>query len=91
MIVIVGDYAKVEAGADGAITQYFYNPDAYFRFVDDVRSWQTVEPAIDFTASMGVYCFAPRALAYIEPGERLDFLVDGKRGLPPLPKIHGGR
>jgi NDP-sugar pyrophosphorylase family protein len=31
------------------------------------------KPAIDFTASMGVYCFAPRALAYIRPGERLDF------------------
>ena len=30
--------AKVDAGADGAITQYFYNADAYFRFVDDVRA-----------------------------------------------------
>ncbi|NOZ11941.1 MAG: methylenetetrahydrofolate reductase [NAD(P)H] [Gammaproteobacteria bacterium] len=25
---------KVEAGANGALTQYFYNPDAYFSFVD---------------------------------------------------------
>lgn len=25
---------KVEAGADSAITQYFYNADAYFRFID---------------------------------------------------------
>ncbi|TWG94360.1 5,10-methylenetetrahydrofolate reductase (NAD(P)) [Luteimonas sp. J16] len=30
--------AKVAAGADSAITQYFYNADAYFHFVDAVRA-----------------------------------------------------
>jgi methylenetetrahydrofolate reductase (NADPH) len=30
--------AKVDAGANGAITQYFYNSDAYFHFVDAARA-----------------------------------------------------
>lgn len=30
--------AKFAAGADSAITQYFYNADAYFRFVDEARA-----------------------------------------------------
>jgi methylenetetrahydrofolate reductase (NADPH) len=30
--------AKVEAGANAAITQYFYNPDGYFNFVDQARA-----------------------------------------------------
>lgn len=29
---------KIKAGANSAITQYFYNPDAYFRFVDQVAA-----------------------------------------------------
>jgi NDP-mannose synthase len=31
------------------------------------------KPRFEFEASMGVYCFAPRALDFIGPGERLDF------------------
>jgi methylenetetrahydrofolate reductase (NADPH) len=29
---------KVEAGADSAITQYFYNADAYYRFIDECEA-----------------------------------------------------
>ena len=38
--------AKIDAGADGAITQYFYNADAYFRFVDDVRRLGVEVPVV---------------------------------------------
>lgn len=37
---------KVDAGADSAITQYFYNADAYFRFVDDVRALGVEVPVV---------------------------------------------
>jgi methylenetetrahydrofolate reductase (NADPH) len=37
---------KVRAGADSAITQYFYNPDAYCRFVDDVHALGCTVPVV---------------------------------------------
>ncbi|MCC7635854.1 methylenetetrahydrofolate reductase [NAD(P)H] [Stenotrophomonas rhizophila] len=38
--------AKVDAGADAAITQYFYNADAYFHFVDAVRALGVSVPIV---------------------------------------------
>ena len=37
---------KVGAGADAAITQYFYNADAYFSFVDNVRKLGVTVPIV---------------------------------------------
>ncbi|MBW9264629.1 MAG: methylenetetrahydrofolate reductase [NAD(P)H] [Candidatus Thiodiazotropha sp. (ex. Lucinisca nassula)] len=37
---------KVEAGADSAITQYFYNADAYFRFLDNCQQLQIDIPIV---------------------------------------------
>jgi len=38
--------AKVKAGADSAITQFFFNPDAYFHFVDEVRALGVTVPIV---------------------------------------------
>jgi methylenetetrahydrofolate reductase (NADPH) len=38
--------AKAQAGADSAITQYFYNADAYFRFVEDVDALGVTVPIV---------------------------------------------
>ena len=36
----------MRAGADSAITQYFFNADAYFRFVDDSRRLGLTVPVV---------------------------------------------
>ncbi len=38
--------AKVRAGADSAITQYFYNADAYFRFVEEADAQGVTVPVV---------------------------------------------
>jgi methylenetetrahydrofolate reductase (NADPH) len=54
--------AKVSAGANSAITQMFFNADAYFRFVDDVRALGITVPIVPgimpITNSSGLMRFA---------------------------------
>ena len=38
--------AKVDAGANAAITQYFYNPDAYFHFVEQAEALGVKVPIV---------------------------------------------
>ena len=37
---------KVNAGANSAITQFFFNPDAYFHFVDETRKLGATAPVV---------------------------------------------
>jgi len=37
---------KVRAGADSAITQFFFNPDCYFHFVDETRKLGATVPVV---------------------------------------------
>jgi methylenetetrahydrofolate reductase (NADPH) len=37
---------KVKAGANSAITQYFYNPDAYFRFIEEADALGVTVPIV---------------------------------------------
>lgn len=39
-------HRKFDAGANGAITQYFFNADAYFRFRDDARRIGITQPIV---------------------------------------------
>lgn len=46
---------KAEAGANAAITQYFFNADAYFRYVDDVRAAGVEIPIVPGIMPIGNY------------------------------------
>lgn len=50
---------KVDAGADSAITQYFYNADAYFRFMDECEALNINIPIIP--GVMPIYNFTQLA------------------------------
>jgi methylenetetrahydrofolate reductase (NADPH) len=46
---------KIDAGANSAITQYFYNADAYFHFVDDVAAMGVNAPIIPGIMPIGSF------------------------------------
>jgi methylenetetrahydrofolate reductase (NADPH) len=46
---------KVDAGADAAITQYFYNPDAYFHFVEQVEAMGISIPVVPGIMPIGKF------------------------------------
>jgi len=46
---------KVDAGANSAITQYFYNADAYFRFVDECHAAGLTLPIVPGVMPIGNY------------------------------------
>src|SRR5574343_1421380 len=67
--------AKVQAGASSAITQFFFNADAYFRFVDESRALGADIPVVPgimpITNSSGILRFADNCGAEIPRWVRL--------------------
>jgi methylenetetrahydrofolate reductase (NADPH) len=74
--------AKVQAGASSAITQFFYNADAYFRFVDDAArlgaSIPVVPGIMPITNSSGIMRFADGCGAEIPRWIRLRLTAYGE-------------
>ncbi len=46
---------KIDAGANSAMTQYFYNADAYFHFVDEVRAMGVNIPIVPGVMPIGSF------------------------------------
>jgi methylenetetrahydrofolate reductase (NADPH) len=73
--------AKVRAGANGAITQFFFNADAYFRFLDDIGrlglSIPVVPGIMPITNAAGLLRFADACGAEIPRWIRLRLLAYG--------------
>jgi methylenetetrahydrofolate reductase (NADPH) len=67
--------AKVQAGATSGLTQFFYNPDAYFRFLEDVRRLGLGVPVVPgimpITNASGLMRFAENCGAEIPRWIRL--------------------
>ena len=74
--------AKVQAGADSAITQFFFNPDAYFRFVEDARRQGADVPVVPgimpITNSSGLLRFADSCGAEVPRWIRLRLQAYGE-------------
>jgi methylenetetrahydrofolate reductase (NADPH) len=72
---LVAYVAKVRAGANAAITQFFFNADAYFRFVDESRRLGADIPVVPgimpITNSAGIIRFADSTGAEIPRWIRL--------------------
>jgi methylenetetrahydrofolate reductase (NADPH) len=67
--------AKARAGANSALTQFFFNPDSYFRFVDEVRKQGVDLPIVPgimpITNASGLMRFADNCGAEIPRWIRL--------------------
>lgn len=70
--------AKVKAGANSAITQFFFNADAYFRFVDEARKLGADVPVVPgimpITNASGLLRFADSCGAEVPRWIRLRLL-----------------